>query len=144
MSISRRLLNLARAEIRGALKGLEHPIETFREKRKVRAEVDELLEEMRRGKGEREEAQEEAPREERRSSSGRTTEVTINRWYANLELPIGAPEAEVRASYRRLMRRYHPDRHFADPEAARVATELSTQLREAYEGLLEHLSKRAG
>ena len=66
----------------------------------------------------------------------------LARYYANLELPVGAPWDEVKRAYRRLMRRYHPDRHYGDPEKARIATELSQELRVAYEGLREHLRGR--
>ena len=44
MSISRRLFNLARAELKGAVENLAHPIEAMKEKKKVRGEVEELLE----------------------------------------------------------------------------------------------------
>ncbi len=65
----------------------------------------------------------------------------VRRFYANLELPIGAPLDEVKAAYRRLMRRYHPDKHHADPERAAAANRLAHELRAAYEGLLRHLSR---
>ncbi|MEQ8273515.1 MAG: DnaJ domain-containing protein [Deltaproteobacteria bacterium] len=66
----------------------------------------------------------------------------IRRYYANLELPIGASAAEVKAAYRRLMRRYHPDRHATDPARTQVANELAQELRKAYEGLLEYLGAK--
>ncbi len=64
----------------------------------------------------------------------------IRKYYANLELPIGAPLDEVKAAYRRLMRRYHPDKHQTDSAAADAATALSRELRTAYEGLTKYLS----
>ena len=63
----------------------------------------------------------------------------VRRFYANLELPLGASASEVKAAYRRLMRRYHPDKHHRDPERAEAANQLAQQLREAYEGLLTYL-----
>jgi curved DNA-binding protein CbpA len=72
----------------------------------------------------------------------REDNAEIRRYYANLELPIGAPLSEVKAAYRRLMRRYHPDRHQHDPERAKAANELAQRLREAYEGLTAHLEKK--
>lgn len=63
----------------------------------------------------------------------------VARYYANLELPVGSSAEEVRAAYKRLMRRYHPDRHLADEHKAKVATQLAQELRVAYEGLLRHL-----
>ncbi|MEL6187723.1 MAG: DnaJ domain-containing protein [Myxococcota bacterium] len=65
----------------------------------------------------------------------------IRRFYANLELPLGASAAEVKAAYRRLMRRYHPDKHSGDPDRARAAHLLAHELRRAYEGLLKHLRR---
>lgn len=49
----------------------------------------------------------------------------LRRDYHNLEVPFGAPMADVQASYRRLMRKYHPDRHAGDPEKQRLANELT-------------------
>ncbi len=49
----------------------------------------------------------------------------LRRDYHNLEVPFGAPMAEVQASYRRLIRKYHPDRHAGDPRKQRLANELT-------------------
>lgn len=130
MSFGRRLWNVARAEIRDALRG-----------RGPRTGADEVPDEP------PEEPAHAAPDEPRPGASGsdtarrgaRAPDADVRRWYANLELPYGASADEVRAAYRRLMRRYHPDRHFQDAEAQRVATELAQALRVAYEGLLAHL-----
>jgi curved DNA-binding protein CbpA len=65
----------------------------------------------------------------------------IRRYYANLELPVGATADEVKSAYRRLIRRYHPDRH-REPSAQRAAAELARELRNAYEGLLRFLEDR--
>lgn len=64
----------------------------------------------------------------------------IQRYYANLELPLGAPLDEVKVAYKRLMRRYHPDLHQQDPERAQAATRLAQALRSAYDGLVAYLS----
>lgn len=72
------------------------------------------------------------------------TPPEIRRYYANLELPVGASVEQVKTAYRRLMRQYHPDRHATDPQRARVATEVAQQLRRAYEGLLAYLGDRSG
>jgi DnaJ-domain-containing protein 1 len=66
----------------------------------------------------------------------------IARYYANLELPVGASADEVRAAYKRLMRRYHPDHHHTDSGRNQAATELARELRVAYESVLEHLGAR--
>jgi len=57
--------------------------------------------------------------------------------YANLEVAFAAPFAEVRRTYKRLLGRYHPDRHAADPEKWRIATEITTRLNESYGRIAE-------
>ena len=79
--------------------------------------------------------------EEPMPSPRETESADIRKFYANLELPIGAPLSEVKAAYRRLMRRYHPDRHQHDPARAKAANELAQKLREAYDGLTAHLER---
>lgn len=65
--------------------------------------------------------------------------VQLRQWYARLELKPGAPADEVRQSFRRLMRKYHPDRFTGDAESEALATRLSQELTVAYEGLMQHL-----
>lgn len=55
------------------------------------------------------------------------------RYYANLELAPGASFEDIRAAYRRLLRKYHPDKHDRDPEKSRIAEEISKRLNEAME-----------
>jgi DnaJ-class molecular chaperone len=52
--------------------------------------------------------------------------------YRNLELTPAATMEQVRASYRRLMRTYHPDKHTDDAEKQRVATEITQRLTESF------------
>jgi len=63
-------------------------------------------------------------------------------YYSNLEVPYGADLETVRASWRRLVRRYHPDLHGTDPEKQRVATELVKGLNQAFEQVRKHLGER--
>lgn len=65
----------------------------------------------------------------------------ISGYYANLELPAGAAADEVKRAYRRLVSRYHPDRHANDPTKQDAANEVARKLREAYEALLQHLGE---
>ena len=64
-----------------------------------------------------------------------TPEADRLRWYRTLELQPGATLEEVRKSYRRLLKQYHPDRFAKDPEKYKVATEVTRNITEAYEGL---------
>jgi DnaJ-domain-containing protein 1 len=128
MSLRDRLFNVAKAELKDAA-------------RKIREGVDGILGEERPAyEFEREPSFPEEdlppiPANERDAAE-------IRKYYANLELPIGASLPEVKAAYRRLMRRYHPDRHQKDPDRIKAANELAQRLREAYEGLTAHLEKK--
>ncbi len=66
-------------------------------------------------------------------------EKTIRDYYANLEVEYGASRKEVKASYRRLMRRYHPDRFSDYPEMQELATEISQELTRAYQEVMDDL-----
>lgn len=66
-------------------------------------------------------------------------EKTIRDYYANLEVEFGADMDTVKASYRNLMRKYHPDRYTNDPEMERMATQLSQELTRAYQAVESYL-----
>jgi DnaJ-domain-containing protein 1 len=68
---------------------------------------------------------------------------TLAQYYAQLEVPVGASLAEVKSSFRRLMRRYHPDRFADNPEKAKLATELTQKLTQAYRELEAVLKDQA-
>ncbi len=53
--------------------------------------------------------------------------------YANLEVPFPSDIETVRRSYKKLMLRYHPDKHGGDPEQLRVATEITKRINESFE-----------
>ena len=138
MSIGKRLLNVARAELGDAARRLKDSAEQILEGTSPsRAshedpELEAIREQVRREEAERRANPDRAPRRD-------DVPEDVRRFYGNLELPIGASADEVKAAYRRLMRRYHPDKHALDPAQAKVATEISQQLREAYDGLLRYL-----
>lgn len=71
---------------------------------------------------------------DRGSGAGSTSsgEKTIREYYANLEVPYGSDLETVKESYRRLMRRYHPDRYANDSDMEELATELSQEITQAY------------
>ncbi len=63
--------------------------------------------------------------------------------YARLEVPYGSDLQTVRKGYRRMMKRYHPDRHSSDTEKARVANEVAAALSESYDELTRRLEGAA-
>ena len=72
----------------------------------------------------------------RRSSSARDPyPKEVREAYAALELTPGADKAEVRRAYRDMMRRYHPDKHQADPDKERLANEITVRLKDAKDRL---------
>ncbi|MBQ02813.1 MAG: hypothetical protein CL477_19300 [Acidobacteria bacterium] len=63
-------------------------------------------------------------------------------YYANLELSYGADIDAVREARRRLLKRYHPDLHSADPDKKRIATQLAQGLNRAHDELLDRLDRK--
>ena len=73
-----------------------------------------------------------------RTASG---DDAIRKAYAALEVPAGSDFETVRKSYRRLMRKYHPDLHGGTPEKHRAATDLTQRLTQSYKTLEKHLRR---
>jgi DnaJ-domain-containing protein 1 len=63
-------------------------------------------------------------------------------WYRTLDLQPGADMAQVKSAYRTMMRKYHPDLHANDARKQKAATELSTRVTTAYNGLRQHLGEK--
>ena len=63
-------------------------------------------------------------------------------YYANLEIPPGSDLETVRAAWKGMMRKYHPDLHGADPEKRRLAGELTANLTRAYQELAAALEQK--
>jgi DnaJ-domain-containing protein 1 len=81
------------------------------------------------------------------ASSGRpprpgSTEAQLAEWYRVLDVQPGADMAQIKSSYRQLMRKYHPDMHAGNPQKQKAATELSVRVTTAYNGLVEHIEKK--
>jgi len=74
----------------------------------------------------------------RRTAAG---DEAVRRAYAALEVTPGSDFEIVRKSYRRLMRKYHPDLHGGSVEAQRAATDLTQRLTESYK-LIEKQTRR--
>lgn len=61
--------------------------------------------------------------------------------YETLKVPFGAPFSEVKASYKRLLQQFHPDRHASDPANYKRATEITLKLNQAFERIKEFEGK---
>src|SRR6185312_8700623 len=63
-------------------------------------------------------------------------------WYRVLDLQPGADLAQIKTSYRQLMRKYHPDMHAGNPQKQKAANELSMRVTAAYNGLVAHVDRK--
>lgn len=77
----------------------------------------------------------------RKPRSG-STEAQVADWYKTLNLAPGADLAEIKSSYRQLMRKYHPDMHAGNPAKQKAANELSMRVTAAYNNLQTHLGNK--
>lgn len=68
-------------------------------------------------------------------------EAHLAEHYRTLDLAPGADASAVKAAYRKLMRKYHPDMHAGNPQKQKAATELSIKVTAAYNAISEHLEK---
>ena len=71
-----------------------------------------------------------------------STEAQVLEWYRVLDLQVGADMAQIKTSYRQMMRKYHPDMHAGNPNKQKAATELSMRVTTAYNGLVTHFDKK--
>lgn len=65
----------------------------------------------------------------------------IARAYANLDCPPGSDLKTVREAWKRLMKKYHPDRFANEPKKRESATKLTALLNESYQKLETHLKR---
>ena len=79
----------------------------------------------------------------RRQSSPPVRDPELERYYANLEVPYGSDLETVEKAWKRLMRKYHPDRHARDPERQQLADDLVKELNRAYGELRRRLEKKS-
>ena len=157
MSIGKRLIDLARSELNSLLEKASHvdgdDDDDDRSRRRYGsdyagmsdAELAEEIERRRQAREEVEEATSRTRRPEPRTPPPRRTaagDEAIRKAYAALEVPAGSDMETVKRSYRRLMRKYHPDLNAGSKEKQRAATDLSQRLSEAYETLEKHLNRR--
>jgi DnaJ-domain-containing protein 1 len=164
MSISRRLIDLARAELNSlldraarsdeedetrrsrtwdgddSLRGLsdEELAAEIERRRRAREEVEDAVNGRRRPTPRPSSERFRRAEPPRRTAAG---DEAIRKAYAALEVPAGSDFDAVRKAYRRLMRKYHPDLHTSSPEKQRAANDLAQRLTEAYKLLEKQLRK---
>jgi hypothetical protein len=161
MGIGKRILDIAKANLNalldraagdtplGELSDKELELELERRKsRRVREEQErrarELAEEAARKRGNVPPSARKANgatngRSKLRASSADDAKK-LRQLYEQLEVPYGAPLDEIKKSFRRLMRKYHPDLHINDAKKHAAATQLTMTLTEAYRELERRLS----
>jgi DnaJ-domain-containing protein 1 len=72
----------------------------------------------------------------------RSGERTMEQCYQNLECPVGADLKTVRAHFRRLMKKYHPDLHTANKRQQDAANRISQIITESYQQIEKHLQAK--
>jgi DnaJ-domain-containing protein 1 len=73
-----------------------------------------------------------------RAKESHPPDESLRQDYANLEVPFGADIETVRASYRRLMLMYHPDRYAGDLEKQKLALEIAKKINQSFERIKSH------
>jgi DnaJ-domain-containing protein 1 len=124
MSIKDRLRRAMKANLN---KGLDF-VQAFESQGGIRRYVEPIMEDL---------GFEEVGRQGRAST--KNGGKSLKDYYANLEVPFGSDLETVKESYRRLMRKYHPDKHSGDSEREALATQLSQELTQAYEAVEGYL-----
>ncbi len=167
MSLGKRLIDLAKANLNALLDKAGAPADTTidqltddeleaelrrRRERRLR-EADEVQIRTQAEKAARERAAQRKTMPRKPPSSSSTSskrppprpappgsDKHLRELYAQLETPYGAPFEDVKKSFRRLMRKYHPDLHVGNPMKHKTATQLTMSLTQAYNELEQRLA----
>lgn len=62
------------------------------------------------------------------------------KYYDALEIKPGASFDEIKTAYKKVMKKYHPDKYHSDPEKYKYAQQISQKINEAY----AHFKKKFG
>lgn len=167
MSIGKRLIDLARSELNSLLEKAARVDDGDEPDQRAHGDVasmsdEELAAEIERRRQAREEVERVTSRGRSTAGAARTGpgasrpfreygappprrtaagDEALRRAYAALEIPAGSDFEAVKRSYRRLMRKYHPDLNAGSPEKQKAATDLTQRLTEAYKTLEKHLRR---
>ncbi len=61
--------------------------------------------------------------------------------FANLDIPFGSSLEQARAAHRKLMVSYHPDRHTANPDKQRIATEITQRVNNSFQRIRHYYER---
>lgn len=78
------------------------------------------------------------PRQPRPGSS----DAQLLDWYKILDVGPDSDMQAIKSSYRKLMRKYHPDMHQGSPQKLKAANEMSMRVTGAYNGIVAHLENK--
>jgi DnaJ-domain-containing protein 1 len=67
-----------------------------------------------------------------KTNSNTTKNATEEQYYKALELPAGASWDEIKAAYKREMKKYHPDKFYDNDKKRQTAEKISQKINEAY------------
>ena len=67
---------------------------------------------------------------------------SLAQYYSNLEVSPDSSLKDVKAAWKRLIKKYHPDLHSSDPKKREIATELTCELNKAYRAIEEKLKNK--
>ena len=113
MSIINRLGRLAKSNVNGIIHRFKG------EKTQEEREEEEFKKRL-------EEARQKKRREEKEKK-----DLRLAKFYGQLELPFGADWDDVKKAYRRLLQKYHPDKHSHDPKRYEIANQVTQTLTHA-------------
>ena len=74
------------------------------------------------------------------SKTAQYEDPELAKLYANMEVPYGADLETVTRAWKRLLQKYHPDKHTGDPERYEIANKLVQELNRTYQELKKRLS----
>jgi hypothetical protein len=77
-----------------------------------------------------------------RAGAPRPPDESLRQDYANLEVAFGVDIEVVRASYKRLMLKYHPDKYAGDPEKQKIALEIAKKINQSFERIRDRQEGR--
>lgn len=77
--------------------------------------------------------------QQRRQRYNRPRDPKIVQYYERLNIPYDSDYQTVREAWKRLMKKYHPDKYVNDPQKIKMATKISQELTEAYKEIEKYL-----